>query len=322
MPRLMILLLVLSGLTLPRLVWPDGYMIRRESEVPVFWTDADGEPDCGNDADVVMWSRTDSGATGNWTLCHLESDVIDPGTGKFFPDLLPYPEPFTTIPPVAGCLGTNHLGIDLAQTGLKYRLTACGGGAGTNFQTEPYLAKFDQLGNGVAAVTCSNGEDCTLHVPSTPGLASAVSESGPVKTLTLTPATPNIFSCAQNGIVCTSAGTGGGTQYTGMTGCNLQTAAGELHTRFPVPRAGTVSNLVTKFSAAVTSGQTVSVALQKNGAPTSLTTSHTNADSTNVKQDTTNTFTVVAGDTLNVRLICSGGTVAQPGWLTIGVTYR
>jgi hypothetical protein len=74
-----------------------------------------------------------------------------------------------------------------------------------------------------------------------------------------------------------------------------------------VSRAAMVQNLYYLASAANSSSKTNTITVLKNGSSTALTCSVTNATTCN---DTTHSFSVVAGDWLSVRMVTQAGSTS------------
>jgi hypothetical protein len=292
-------------LSLPSLACPDGYMIRRESEVPVFWSDADGEPDCSADDNIAFWARTDASSPGQFTFCKLATDVLDTGTGRIINELIPYPEPLSAIPPIGGCSGYQHLGIDTTQTGNKYKLYACDKGVGGNFKAEPWTAKFDRVTDSLGnARTCDNGQDCTMAFGAgTTGVQIVVGGTAPNFT-----ATPNLvgstmgiltYDCVDDGTVATAsyhlrafaAGTAA------AAACNVTDSVANFNRKI-IPRAALLRNLSCAVSSAPGGSDTAVFTAKVNTAATGVTCTITGAATTCA--DTTNTAAVTAGGQVSI----------------------
>lgn len=89
-------------------------------------------------------------------------------------------------------------------------------------------------------------------------------------------------------------------QYIGATD-SFQTT--ENYHRLIIPRAGTIQNFYSFVHDANTSGGTFTII--KNGSATAVTTTHASGTNT-LQSDTSNTFSVVAGDEISIR-IAQGG---------------
>jgi len=187
---LIVLILILPSLSFGAV---SGWKRERASLMPKFWTEAEGEPDCSTNPDLIDWGISVGGTLGSWTSCITGEQVIDPGTDKLIGNLMPDPEEFSTVAPVGACRGTNHIWIDTSQTNEKYRAGFCPGGVGSNILVEPYVAKFDQLTDGQGnARTCIAGQDCTQSYPTGDGVRMTVGGTMPVATVT-----PNLFFTSQ-----------------------------------------------------------------------------------------------------------------------------
>lgn len=81
--------------------------------------------------------------------------------------------------------------------------------------------------------------------------------------------------------------------------------------QFAVPCAGTISRLYIKHNAAGGNSNPVVYTVRKNGVATALTVS-VNADSTTVTADTTNSFTVAAGDVIGIEVTKASSIGSSP----------
>lgn len=97
---------------------------------------------------------------------------------------------------------------------------------------------------------------------------------------------------------------GGSTAYISVAGI----FAAEQKAQFAVPFAGTVRNLWLRSGSVPGAGETYTYTVMKNGGATTLTCIMTAALA--IISDVTHSFTVVAGDVLDVRLVTSAGATA------------
>lgn len=88
---------------------------------------------------------------------------------------------------------------------------------------------------------------------------------------------------------------------------------------FTVDRAGTLELLSMWNNSAQPATGSLVVTVRKNNVDTALTVTYVNADGVAYKQDTTHTVSVVAGDTITIRLVNNASTAsAQINGLTLG----
>jgi hypothetical protein len=104
------------------------------------------------------------------------------------------------------------------------------------------------------------------------------------------------------------AATSAGTTYYGWDGS--VSASDQNYAVFPAPFAGTVKNLYLASSGAPGSGQTYTATLYKNGSSTALTAAISGGSATTAN-NTANSVTFNAGDTLQLRLVTSGSAGAN-----------
>lgn len=83
----------------------------------------------------------------------------------------------------------------------------------------------------------------------------------------------------------------------------------ESFVQVPVPRAGTLANLLVRPHAAPAGGAIVSVTVRVNNVDTLLSATHTSADGTNTKSNTAAAVSVKQGDLVAVRFTESGGVI-------------
>lgn len=106
-----------------------------------------------------------------------------------------------------------------------------------------------------------------------------------------------------------NAGTAAGTTFMRAWGSTSADVGAEIH-QVPVPFSGTVRNLYAKYE----TGSTVTVnrvfTVRKNGSDTSLTCTVTS----NSANDTSNSFTVVAGDLISVKCVSTTGNGNTGTW--------
>ncbi|MES2995125.1 MAG: hypothetical protein V4681_03785 [Patescibacteria group bacterium] len=86
-----------------------------------------------------------------------------------------------------------------------------------------------------------------------------------------------------------------------------------------MPTAGTFSKLYVRMPAALSAGTSYTIVLMKNGVASALSVQITDAGLT--AQDTSNTVTVAAGDTVGFRITPSGTPVSQTGNYQVGVVF-
>jgi hypothetical protein len=101
-------------------------------------------------------------------------------------------------------------------------------------------------------------------------------------------------------------------------GSSVPWTATETDVQIVCPTAGTLSNLYAKLAGTPSSGTNYALTLQKNGADSALTT--TIADLTTAGNDTTNSVTVAAGDTLSMKLAPTNTPTARAAWWGIQFT--
>ena len=77
----------------------------------------------------------------------------------------------------------------------------------------------------------------------------------------------------------------------------------------PMPAAGTISHLYAESDVAPSSGDSFTLTVMKNGSAQSVTCAI--SDTATAANDTSNSFTVTAGDLINIRMVATAGTPAN-----------
>ena len=140
----------------------------------------------------------------------------------------------------------------------------------------------------------------TLTTTGTSGAATLVGNTLNIPQYTATSATTGtVFSINPNAGVAQISGT---LRYFSLTGINV--GSGEAALQIPMPIAGTIKNLYVRMGVAQPATGSLVFTVRKNLASTAVTVTVTNADGSNVtKSDTTNSFSVVAGDLLALQVV-------------------
>lgn len=164
---------------------------------------------------------------------------------------------------------------------------------------------------GSLALTLAAGSASVLNSGTLPA-ARMPALTGACTTSAGAVATTCIINTTINGGGAINTIAGGGT---GWVGVGLQCTATESFCYLPQPQAGTISKFYINTSAAPVGVQTYTITMRKNATNQSVTCTITGAATS--CNDTTNSFTVAAGDNVSVQIVLSA-TAASVGASNFG----
>lgn len=112
------------------------------------------------------------------------------------------------------------------------------------------------------------------------------------------------------------------TAYWPITGANIPNATENLRV-VPMPVSGTIKNLYIRIGAAQSATGSLVFTVRKNSVNQALTVTFTNADGSNVtKSDTTNSFSVVAGDLITIQGVNNAPSSASATVISISLVLE